>query len=333
MKREHLPSDDDAEIEALLREVGAGDQLSSADTEDIRRAVHDEWLSVVAQRKRRTRVMTFGVAASFAIVVLIASWILRSSVSIVELPVSIAYIDGAAQSEVAALGMKVGDDVAVGSSLNTDSMTRIALNVGTAVSMRIDRDTRIQRVANDRFRLSEGALYVDADPNAKDHDLIVETAAGDVRHLGTQYQVRQSNGVVEVSIREGRVQIESSSGAALASAGERVMINRAGEIQRQSISAQDAEWDWAERSSPPFALDDRTLAEFLQWVGRQTGRQVVYATPEAQAMAQALKLHGSIDGLDPDTALSAVLSTTEFVRYETGEDLIGVRLSPTDQSR
>jgi ferric-dicitrate binding protein FerR (iron transport regulator) len=181
--------------------------------------------------------------------------------------------------------------------------------------------------------LTDGALYVDADPAATDHDLIVETVAGDVRHLGTQYQVRQSKGILEVSIREGRVEIAHPHGAALASAGERVRINAAGEIERQAISAQDSDWDWAEKTTPPFAIDDRTLADFLDWVARQTGRQIVYASSEAQTVAQSLKLRGSIEGLDPDTALSAVLSTTDFVRYETNPNLIGVELTHREQSR
>lgn len=336
MKFEHSQPDDDAEIEALLREVGAGDQIPFAAAQEVRRAVHDEWLATVAQRKRRRRVMTFGIAASFAFVVFVATWIFRLNVTAADLPVSIAYVDGAAQLRLASQPVRtvtVGDDFPIGSVLATDAATRIALEYGTGVSMRIDRASTIQRTSSDRFRLTEGGLYVDADPAAIDHDLIVETVAGDVRHLGTQYQVRQSKGIVEVSIREGRVEIAHSDGAALVSAGERLRINAAGEIERQAISGQDSEWNWAEQAAPPFIIDDRTLADFLEWVARQTGRQIVYASPEAQAIAQSLKLRGSIEGLDPDTALAAVLSTTDFVRYETSANLIGVQLARGDRAR
>jgi len=38
-------------------------------------------------------------------------------------------------------------------------------------------------------------------------------------------------------------------------------------------------------------------------------------------------LRGSIAGLDPDTALSAVLSTTQLHRYQTKDELIGIALA------
>ena len=334
MKLDQSQLDDDTEIEALLREVGAGNQIPYAAAEEVRRAVHQEWLAVVAQRKRRRRVTTFGIAASFALMMVVASWVLRSSVPSSELQMVVAYVDGAAQFQPSARGsmekLSVGNTLPVGGVLSTDGSTRIALEYGTAVSMRLDRDSKIERVAGNRFRLSAGAVYIDADPKADEQELIVETAAGDVRHLGTQYQVRHSNGLVEISIREGRVEIMNSSRSALASAGEHVTINAEGVIERQAISAQDPQWDWAEQTTPPFTIDDCTLAEFLEWVARETGRQVIYASPEAQSIAQSLKLRGSIDGLDPETALSAVLSTTEFVRYDTSDNLIGVQLARTD---
>jgi hypothetical protein len=97
------------------------------------------------------------------------------------------------------------------------------------------------------------------------------------------------------------------------------------------ISAQDPDWAWAEAAAPTFEIHDRTLAEFLEWAARETGRQVAYASREAQRAAQTLKLRGSVAGLDPETALTAVLSTTEFARYEAGKELIGVRLAgPAD---
>lgn len=336
MKREHTDLNDDQDIVALLREVGAGDEPSAAAAEQVRRAVHEEWRATVAQRKRRNRVVTFGMAASIALVMVVASWALRYSAPQSELSVTIARIDGEARVRSSAAdalrAIQVGEGLPVGGALFTDDSTRIALAYGTGVSMRLDRDTRIERVSSDRFRLSAGAVYIDAHPRASSQDLIIETMAGEVRHLGTQYQIRQSNEVVEVSIREGRVEIAGSKGAALASAGERVRINAAGQLERDAISAQDPDWNWAEAAAPAFAIDDRTVAEFLEWVARETGRQIAYASPEAQRIAQTVRLRGSIEGLDPGTALSAVLSTTEFETYETGNGLIGVRLASTDGS-
>jgi ferric-dicitrate binding protein FerR (iron transport regulator) len=337
MKREHTDLNDDEDILALLREVGGGDEPSAKAAEEVRRAVHEEWRATVAQRKRRNRGLTFGIAASFALAMVVASWALRYSDGQSELSVTIARIDGSARIQSSPADpvrtINVGEGLSVGGVLMTDDATRIALAYGTGISMRIDRGSKIQRVSPDRFRLSAGAVYIDAQPQASGHELVIETLAGEVRHLGTQYQIRQANEVVEVSIREGRVEIASANGAALASAGERVRINAAGQIDRGAISAQDPAWNWAEATSPSFAIDDRSVAEFLEWVARETGRQIAYASPEAQRVAQTVRLRGSIEGLDPDTALSAVLSTTEFETYDTGNNLIGVRLASSDRPR
>lgn len=335
MKPEQTDLNGDGDIEALLRQVGSRDEPSAAAMEEVRRAVHQEWRTTVAQRKNRNRMLTFGIAASVAVVMVISSWALRFTDPASELAVTIARIDGQARLQGAlaesARPITVGQSLAVGDVLITDDATRMALTYGAGVSIRIDRGSKLERLSANRFRLSTGAVYVDARPEAQDSDLIIEAAAMEVRHLGTQYQVRQSDEDVEVSIREGVVEIDRAQGEVLASAGERVLFNAAGHVERGAISAQDPAWDWAEATSPTFLIDDRTAAEFLEWVARETGRQVAYASPEARRVAQTVKLRGSIEGLDPQTALSAVLSTTDFAMYETGDDLIGVRLANGDQ--
>jgi ferric-dicitrate binding protein FerR (iron transport regulator) len=339
MTREHDDMNDDDGLEALLREVGARDEPSPAAMEEVRRAVHHEWRATVTQRKRHNRMVAFAIAASVAIVAVVATWTLRFADPSQDFAVTIAHIEGEARIQASQLddGLSVGSSFPVGRTLSTDAVTRIAIAYGAGISIRIDRDSKIERVAPDRFRLSAGAVYIDAPAQAMDHaeghGLVIETLAGEVQHLGTQYQIRQANDAVEVSIREGRVEVTHSNGAALASAGERLRIRASGQVDRDAISAQDPVWDWAEAATPPFAINDRTLAEFLEWVARETGREVAYASPDAQSMAQTVKLRGSIDGLSPDTALSAVLSTTEFARYDSGDGLIGVRLAELEDSK
>jgi len=54
---------------------------------------------------------------------------------------------------------------------------------------------------------------------------------------------------------------------------------------------------------------------------------VVYATPQARDAARAVRLRGSIDGLDLESALGAVLSTTQLRSYDAQPDAIGIALS------
>ena len=166
MKREHTDLNDDEDILALLREVGGGDEPSAKAAEEVRQAVHQEWRATVAQRKRRNRGLTFGIAASFALAMVVASWALRYSDGQSELSVTIARIDGAARIQSSPADpvrtINVGEGLSVGGVLMTDDATRIALAYGTGISMRIDRGSKIHRVSPDRFRLTAGAVYIDA---------------------------------------------------------------------------------------------------------------------------------------------------------------------------
>jgi ferric-dicitrate binding protein FerR (iron transport regulator) len=315
-------------IESLLREVGPRQLPSAAAMSDVQQAVHAEWQATVTRRKRRRRLTALATAASLVLAVAVG-WTLRFTSSPPDIAVTIAHVstpNGSASPSGRRLPLVRGASVRVGSLIETDADTRIALDYGTRVSLRIDRESSLERVARDRFRLNGGAIYIDALPQGHDN-LIIETRAGDVRHLGTQYLVRQAADTVEISAREGRVEVTRATGAALVSAGERIRIAANGSIERGAISSQDPVWDWAEATSPAFAIEERTLAEFLEWVARETGREVAYASAEAQRAAATVKLHGSIDGLAPDTALAAVLATTGFATYTSSDNVIGVRFT------
>ena len=97
---------------------------------------------------------------------------------------------------------------------------------------------------------------------------------------------------------------------------------------RSTVAGHDPAWQWAAHTAPLFDINDQHARRCsLDWVARETGRKVVYASNAAQSAASELKLRGSIAGLDPDTALNAVLSTTQLRRYQTKDELIGIALA------
>ena len=76
--------------------------------------------------------------------------------------------------------------------------------------------------------------------------------------------------------------------------------------------------------SAGFSLEDRTLSDFLVWVSTETGRKLVYVTPNVQRSAAGIILHGSISGMDPELALAAVIATTDLSVFEPeGRIVIG----------
>ena len=338
---------DDAGIEALLRQVGARDEPSPEVTAEVEAAVRAEWLALVAQRSRR-RTTGWGIAAGFVVIVAAATFTLRfltldsvpvATIADIDGHVLVATAGGFATSEH--WGQRtVGQQVMSRERIQTDDRSRTALNVH-GLSLRLDHSTTLRLAAADKVILEAGALYVDSRSgvdSAPTADgavatrLDVQTHAGTVRHVGTQYQVRTHADDIEVSVREGRVTITSDAYSGIGEAGEKIRLTAQGQVSRDALSPQDADWEWVAQAAPPFDINDRPLSEFLRWVARETGRRLVYASAQAQTAAEAVRLRGSIQGLDPDTALKAVLATTQLRRYETRDDSLGITLAGATDS-
>ena len=327
MENEPVKSDDTG-IEELLLEVGARDEPSADVMREVQVAVHAEWQSMLQERRARRRFVVAGIAASALLAVGLAFFGVRYLAPQPVLVAQITRIDGhllVRPEAQAAHELAIAENVSTGETIQTDDRSRAALQLGD-VSLRLDQGTIVKVAAADELVLTAGALYVDS--QAEDpQELTIRTDAGSVRHVGTQYEVRTHADDMVVSVREGRVMIANAAGTSSGVAGERIRVTPRGEVVRSTVAAHDPHWQWAAHTAPQFDINDRTLAVFLDWVGRETGRKVVYSSNAAQSAASGLKLRGSIAGLDPDTALSAVLSTTDLQRYETKDELIGITLA------
>src|SRR5437868_866685 len=99
-KQFHNAGDDaanDESISDLLREVGARNLPTPTMMDEVRQAVHAEWQGLVEQRRRRTRNVVYGVAASVAVAVLGVAIGLRFVSSPPVQVASVTRVDGALQ--------------------------------------------------------------------------------------------------------------------------------------------------------------------------------------------------------------------------------------------
>ena len=330
------PESNDASIEALLREVGARDEPSAAAASDVMSAVHAEWLGIVQQRRHQQRVVAWRVAAGVALAVLVSTFTYRFLAPMPEQVASIENVDGqllASSDDDAFQTRAAGELIRVGDIVQTDAQSRAAVSFPDGLSLRLDHGTRLTVDAANHITLVAGAVYIDAPPGSQSANaLTVDTSAGSVQHLGTQYEVRAHTDAMVVSVREGRVRVTSPTSSNTGEAGQVLRLTTAGELSRSALAATDPHWEWALQAAPDFDIDNQSLAVFLQWIARETGRHLVYATPQAEATAGTVKLRGSIEGLDADVALTTVLATTQFRRYQTDSTEIGIELAPIDSS-
>jgi hypothetical protein len=282
---------------------------------EVRAAVEAQWRATCAARQRRRRVTAWSMAASVAVAT-VGVWLARPLYLSPGDPVaSLARVEGtveyrSARSDAwAALPEQA--PLRAGDELRTSASGRAAIRLASGVELRLDNGTGLELTDLHHAALRVGGVYVDSGVNGADASraLELDTPAGSVRHLGTQYEARVMDGTLRVGIREGLVAVGTSGGETVGKAGEQLAFDD-GQVSRKPLAPNADAWAWIASITPPFAIEGRSVDDFLAWASRETGRQVVYTSSEAAQRARAIVLKGSVVGLTPEDAVSAVLSTT-----------------------
>ncbi len=323
------PNVENGDLDRLLHAAGPRVRPPQDLEREVRAAVHQEWLAVVAARARRRRFAQVAIAASLGAVALTV-WLLNQAPTpaVVIASIERSIDGGTVRSEDPATEQPIAErqELHAGDTLSTSANGGVLIRFNDGISIRLDRNSIVRLASREDIALSAGALYVDAGatPNTQgDRDLRVQTTAGVVRHVGTQYEVRLVDSGTRIRVREGRVQFSGSGGLrVVGEAGTQLTILADGEARSEAIARSGADWSWIGRVAPQFAIENRTLPEFLQWASRELGQEVVFATPASREEAAAIRLRGSIEGLAPDAALAAVLSTTRLTSVESNGQIL-----------
>jgi len=313
---------DDSDIDRVLRAAGRRAQPPPDVKQSIYEAVHAEWLATLGKPapRRPARHVWLAAAASILVAAVILFFardqLFRNDVVVASIGRSIGVVE--IQEVESGPWNPLVDDrpLHAGERIQTGPNGRIAIRLPDGVSVRLDRSTNIGLLGTDRIDLKAGAVYVDSGTTEpKPGRLIVSTATGTIRHVGTQYEARLlEDGLTRVRVREGRVDVTPGEGASsrTVETGDQVLMSSGAVQSSGRIEPDSDEWDWASSTAPEFSIDGTLLHEFLTWAARETGLRLVFATPESAEEARRAVLSGSIAGLTPDEALAAVLPTTRL---------------------
>ena len=336
-KDEEMRPGEEASLAALLRDAGPRAEPPPNLAPQVRAAVEAEWRAVVAARQpmvrptvrpsTRRRLPALALAASVAMAV-IGVWFALPLLDQSATPLAtLSRVDGAVEAGSGSDWQPVTlrQTLTEGQGIVTGPQGRAALRLRDGITLRLDTDTRIALLTPERIVVKRGAVYLDAGQGSAVADpLVIESRFGATRHLGTQYEVRVAPGSMLVSVREGLVEVSGTGLPTQAKAGEQLLLKANGSMQREYIARTAAYWDWTQEVTPPFAIEQRTLPEFLVWVSRETGRELEFASPQLRSSATGIVLRGSIVGLRPDAALAAVMATTPL-GYTADRRLITVQ--------
>jgi ferric-dicitrate binding protein FerR (iron transport regulator) len=318
-------------LESLFDHVGARPKAPQADEQEVRNALHREWRAVVQQKRRRTY-MGYGMAASVLLAAVIGFSLLNQpvpapllqQVATVEKQSGNIFVHMSGQDSSAS--RRLGNrQLYSGQVLSTAGNARLAITMPGGEMMRVDQNSSLVFHSERRIELQQGRVYVDsgndAGNSAAENTLEIATFAGVVRHIGTLYMTGIEPSSVTVSIREGQVLFEQGSASSMASAGEQFQVDDNGNTSVTSIPTHGDEWQWTELITPEFDLDGRSAFDFIQWAGRETGRQVSFVSEDVERLAQSTVLRGSID-LEPMRALELILQTSDLQPFVENSRII-----------
>lgn len=220
--------------------------------------------------------------------------------------------------------VRVGQTVFAGDELVTAAGEGLGILLAGGESLRIGENTRVRFDAGNRLALLDGRLYADTgDFVYRSGGLVVETAFGTVRDIGTQFAVVVGREQLDVAVREGRVDLEQSDRELMAVAGERLLVGTDGSYATQDVAPDADYWAWTTELAPAFDIADKSLLDFLKWVARESGLELSFSGNDIRLAAMRTDLHGSVAGFAPLEALQSVMATTAFVyRIEGGRIIV-----------
>jgi ferric-dicitrate binding protein FerR (iron transport regulator) len=319
---------DDGLIATLIRNAGPRETPSAAHYAQVLAATRRSWRkTVAARRRRRFAWRTAAGVAAVALVMLAGQRFVGDGPG----PVVVAATDALAGAvdvwresrpgwaPLDHAGIAITD----GTRIRTGATGRAGLILADGASLRIDAESEIAFEAPGRLRLETGALYVDTGAGSRTARRIeVHTPAGLVWDVGTQFEVRYRDEQLLLRIREGRTILERGDEDIQVLAGEQLRVTASDSLERSAVSPFGPEWKWVQAVAPLPYADTLTVQELLEWVARETGREIHFSEPGLAARAGRTILHGNQHRLLPMEALAVMLATTDLDYTVIGDDEI-----------
>ena len=313
------------DIGRLIRYAGEREQVSAERIERARDRVGDHWQGVVSARRgawRKARLSQLAVAASLVVAVAAAVVLSRpvtehgmTQVASADRVLGDVLVNGSAVETGAAIG--------VDATLETGIGGRLAANLESGQSLRLDSETRLVVLENNRFVLDYGRVYFDSNRIAGAAPVFIETRYGTATDIGTQYLVHVASGYLTVGVREGEVRLDRESGQQVAiEDGTLFEVSADGDERREELASTDPMWDWTASIVPVFDIDGVSLKAYLEWYARERGLQLDWADDSARSYAERTALSGSIKGLSLEQGLEVVRKIAPFRHQLSGDVLL-----------
>ena len=320
-------------MQAIFEQASRRLQPPIAAEEEIRSAVHAEWLQMNARRGRGKQAVYWAMAASLVLVAFLS--LNRTQTPEIYTPVAMI------EKSIGEIALRQNDSgstiilgnlvrsISSGQTITTGMDSALALAWSAGGSLRMGEETELVFVSPTEVELLAGQIYFDSGmTNAAHPDvslLRVNTHAGIIQHIGTQFMTKLVDDSLTVSVREGVVSIDAKNYVGTAMAGQQVTLRVNGSVSKEARPGYGAEWQWVQSIAPPLDLDGLSVLNLLNWVSRESGRSLKFESVSAETIAIAHVLNGRVE-VEPMRALRIYLQTTDL-ESELVDDVISIRLA------
>lgn len=308
-------SNKDDSLEKLLSSAAPRPVPDEEHTAAAHNALRKEWRVVTRKRTSRNRFVHFAIAATVLVSVFSLFNTLRTPVNEVVQVASIHKSFGSIyfiSEESDVVPIERLDAVHSGQKIQTGDDAGIALAWEAGGSLRIDAGSTIEFIDANTVYLHAGKVYFDSTPSsliaginaAAVGSFKIDTEFGSVSHVGTQFMTSIEDKKLRVSVREGRVEVDAPRHPRTANRGEQLVYSARQRPDRLNISEYGEEWQWVTRTSPTVDTTDKPIGEFLDWVGRELGREIMYLDEHSKEVADIETLVGIGKlSMEPEAAL------------------------------
>ncbi len=203
----------------------------------------------------------------------------------------------------------IGNEINPGSWIQTNDNALASLRLSSGHSLRIDSNSRLRVDEAHNIFLKHGGIYLaSADPRSRNVE--VHTAFGIARDIGTQFEVRATDNHLQVSVRRGLVEVDRDKIKTQVPIGRALRVHEDGSTEVYTLRADAKEWAWIMKVAPPFDIEGQTVAQFLEWIGKETGLSIRFIDAQTEKIAASTVLHGGFEGLSPAEAPELVMPAT-----------------------
>lgn len=325
---------DSGVLDQILKHAGPRQRASEIVRARALNRLHDHWLKTTRRQRIVRKAWPWAIAA--AVLLSITLMLNLGGVGPENVPLTVAKVNRVT-GDTAVLLEKAGSQVAITpntelstfTKLATGENSRIAVSWNSGGSLRLDTNTKVALISPTRISLTQGVVYYDSydyesRSSAKAKAIIITTPYGEISHVGTQFSVSVQESSLLLRVREGMAQITNDVETALIDAGSEGLITSQGIMGRQHVNSYGAPWHWAEEIGPLYTASGKSPEEVLAWIGRETGRKLVYTTPESLKLAQSQRISG-LENVSPAQALTAIPYATRLV-YKESAGIIEIRI-------